>query len=146
MAHSSDPVVRLVMAHGALLFSNRRQRRPIARLAPPFALSGPERAFARALLVTQTRYWLFRTHQQQRAGDFIALDRSAAGPTVSRCFAIELKASSSLRLWRRGTQLTDCERAARWLQDHHAVTIDRVVPVVGERADLLTLLHSRVDG
>jgi hypothetical protein len=138
----SCPAVRLIMAHGSLLATDGAQRRPISRLEPWYALRRPEGEFARDLLSSTTQYWLFRTHQQRRLGDFVALDRSAASDAPARCFAIELKRSARLRLWRRGIQLAECERLVAWFARYPACRVEATIPVVGEPASVLRLLRA----
>ena len=136
------PAVRLLLQSGRLLYAASGQRHHTTRLSAPYALGGPEGVFARELLQLRTQFWLFRTHQQQRAGDFIALDRSP-GEASNVGFAIELKASSVLKLGWRGTQLGECERTVRWLEAQHGLSIERILPVVGEHGSLLELLRRR---
>lgn len=134
------PAVRLLLRRGHLFYTVSGQRCRASRLSTPYALAGPEGIFARELLRARTQFWLFRTHQQQRAGDFIALDRSP-GAAQGVGFAIELKASSALKVGWRGTQLGECERAVRWLEVQHCLSIERVLPVVGEHQTILQLLR-----
>ena len=134
------PAVRLLLQRGHLFYTVSGQRCRTSRLSSPYALGGPEGVFARELLRARTQFWLFRTHQQQRAGDFIALDRSP-GEAPGVGFAIELKTSSTLKVGWRGTQLGECERAVRWLEAEHCLSIERVLPVVGEHRTLLELLR-----
>jgi hypothetical protein len=133
--------VRLFMAHGSLLAAVGGRRRPISRLTAPFALWRAEDRFARDLLTFTTQYWLFRTHQQRRLGDFIALDRSSAAAAPARCFAIELKRSAPLRLWRRGIQLAECDGAVHWVARQADCATATAVPVVGDATSVLQLLR-----
>jgi hypothetical protein len=140
----SCPAVRLIMAHGSLVAVAGAQRRPISRLEPWYALHRPEDEFARELLSSITQYWLFRTHQQRRLGDFVALDRSAARGVPGRCFAIELKGSARLRLGRRGMQLAECDRLVAWFARYPACHVETTIPVVGEPASVLRLLRAKI--
>jgi hypothetical protein len=143
VANLDCAAVRLVMAHGVLSATMGGRHRPVSRLEPWFALGRPEGAFARALLSAATQYWLFRTHQGRRCGDFIALDRSAANTSSARCFAIELKHATPLRFWWRGMQLLEYEAAAGYLAGH-GCQVTTTVPVVGDAASVLRLLRGHV--
>ena len=136
-----DPAVRLVFARGALRALLGGQRRPISRLDARYALHDYEGTFARALLAEHSRYWLFRTSQQSRAGDFIVFDRSAARASSACCFAIELKLRASVRLGQYGLQLSSCERVVSWIAERHALVACAAVPVWGDHAGVLRLLQ-----
>jgi hypothetical protein len=139
------PAVRLFMAHGSLFADTGGKRQHVSRLAPGYALRSAEDVFARDVLTFATQYWLFRTHQQGRIGDFIALDRSSSATEPVRCFAIELKRSAPLRLWRRGIQLAECDQAVRWVAlqaDGAALT---AIPVVGSADRVLELMRRGAD-
>ena len=73
-----------------------------------FALSGPELAFARALL-TRTRMWLYRTNQRHACGDFVVIDMSA--PRDRTAYALELKSDEPVRLGAGGLQLAGLDAA-----------------------------------
>lgn len=133
------------MAHGSLFAAAGGKRRYVSRLAPGYALGSAEDGFAREVLTFITQYWLFRTHQQGKIGDFIALDRSPAGSEAARCFAIELKLSAPLRLWRRGIQLAECDQAVRWVALRAACPAVTAIPVVGDAASVLGLLRRGAD-
>jgi|GEM_PF-4091146 len=142
MTFLHDPAVRLVFARGALRALLGGQRCPISRLEARYALHEYEGTFARALLAAHSRYWLFRTSQQSRAGDFIAFDRSAARASSACCFAIELKLRAPIRLGRYGLQLSSCERVVSWIADRHALLACAPVPVWGDQAGVLQLLQA----
>jgi hypothetical protein len=133
--------VRLVLARGVLRALLSGKRRPLSRLEAPYALHGYEGEFARALLAAHSRYWLFRTNQQGRAGDFIVLDRSASERARSRCFAIELKLSAEVRLGQYGLQLAYCAHVVSWIADQHALTLADAMPVWGDHAGVMQLLQ-----
>jgi hypothetical protein len=139
------PAVRLIMAHGSLFVASGGKRKHTSRLAPGYALHGAEDVFARDVLTFTTQYWLFRTHQQGRIGDFIALDRSSSVREPVRCFAIELKRSAPLRLWRRGIQLAACDEAVRWVALQSACPAVTAIPVVGDSESVLGLLRRGAD-
>jgi len=143
MAILHDPAVRLVFAGGALRALLGGRPRPLSRLQASFALHDYEGAFARALLAAHSQYWLFRSSQQSRAGDFIVFDRSAPRLSLSRCFAIELKLRSKVRLGQYGLQLSYCERVVSWIADRHALAVSAAVPVCGDHTGLLQLLKER---
>jgi hypothetical protein len=141
MTSFHDPAVRLVFAGGALRALLGGQRRPISRLDARYALHEYEGAFARALLAAHSRYWLFRSDQQSRAGDFIAFDRSATRSSSICCFAIELKLRAAVRLGRFGVQLSSCEGVVGWLAERHALHVSAAIPVSGDHAGVLQLLR-----
>jgi hypothetical protein len=66
-------------------------------LVAAFALSRPERQFARRLLEQKRNYWLFRSNQRQFCGDFITVDMSAVIPRRRVVSVIELKFGAELR-------------------------------------------------
>lgn len=73
-----------------------------------FAFKCDELAFARALLERHPRYWLFRTHQQRRCGDFAAVDVSPPDPARRVVRVLELKRSEAVRVDRgAGLQLAN---------------------------------------
>lgn len=132
--------MRLVLVRGGLLGTSGGRQRLASRLDPGFALCPAESAFARQLLSSQTRYWLFRTHQQQAAGDFIAVDRSGRA-ACSRWFAIELKRATRLSLGRPGIQLARCRQAVAWVAGHHGLAVAMLTEVVGNPTAVTSLLR-----
>ena len=137
------PAVRLVFARGVLRALLGGQRRPLSRLDARHALHDYENQFARALLAAHSRYWLFRTSQQSRAGDFIVFDRSASRLSSAPCFAIELKLRASVRLGQYGMQLSYCERVVSWIAERHSLAASPAVPIWGDHAGVLQLLQQR---
>jgi hypothetical protein len=135
----SNPPVRLVLARGSLCSTADGRQRLASRLGAGFALCPAEWAFARLLLGAQTRYWLYRTHQQQAAGDFIAVDRSS-NAEPARWFAIELKLAGRLRLGRPGVQLARCRQAVSWVASRTGVGVAELTEVVGDSAGVVGLL------
>jgi hypothetical protein len=140
LATFTYPAVRLVLVRGGLFCTSDGRRRFARRLDPGFALCPAELGFARQLLGVQTRYWLFRAHQQQAAGDFIAVDRSG-GAASGRWFAIELKQAQRLRLGRPGMQLARSGQAVAWVAARHGLAIARLTEVVGDAASVMALLR-----
>lgn len=132
--------VRLVLARGSLCSHSGGQQRLASRLEAGFALCPAERAFACLLLGAQTRYWLYRTHQQQAAGDFIAVDRSSSA-LATRWFAIELKRARRLRLGRPGVQLARCRQAVTWVAARTGLGVAALTEVVGDTAAVVKLLR-----
>jgi hypothetical protein len=143
MTFHNEPAVRLVFEGGALRVVLGGRRRPISRLDARYALHDYEGEFARTLLTAHSRYWLFRTSQQSRAGDFIVLDRSASRSYSACCFAIELKLRAAVRLGRYGVQLAYCEQVASWIAARHALSVAAAVPVWGDHSGVLQLLQAR---
>jgi hypothetical protein len=132
--------VRLVLARGGLFGTHGGRQRLASQFDPGFALCPAERAFARQLLGVQTRYWLFRSHQQQAAGDFIVVDRSGSA-ACSRWFAIELKRAQRLRLGRPGIQLARCQQAVAWVAGRYGLAIAGLTEVIGDPGCVTALLR-----
>ena len=65
-------------------------------LLPSFALSRPEKRFARRLLERKRNLWLFRCNQRGFCGDFILVDMSAPRPDLRSVVVIELKSRAGL--------------------------------------------------
>jgi hypothetical protein len=63
-----------------------------------FALSRPERWFARRLLERKRNLWLFRCNQRALCGDFIVVDMSARTPKLRVTVVVELKSRVELVL------------------------------------------------
>lgn len=143
MTSFQDPALRLVFARGALRVVLGGRRRPLSRLEPRYALHDYEGEFARALLTVHSRYWLFRTSQLSRAGDFIVFDRSASRSSSVHCFAIELKLRASVRIGQFGIQLASCERVASWIAERYAWSVSAAVPVWGDHSGVLQVLRAR---
>lgn len=75
-----------------------------------FGFKCDELAFARELLASHPRFWLFRTHQQRRCGDFAAIDMSSPDLAHRAVRVLELKRAESLRVDRgAGLQLANAE-------------------------------------
>ena len=132
--------MRLVLARGSLCSIADGRQRLASRLDAAFALCPAEWAFARRLLGAQTRYWLYRTHQRQAAGDFIAVDRSSNAASA-RWFAIELKRAERLRLGRPGVQLARCRQAVAWVASGAGLAIAELTEVVGDSTAVVGLLQ-----
>jgi hypothetical protein len=66
-------------------------------LLSSFAMSRPERKFARRLLERKRNYWLFRCNQRQFCGDFIVVDMSPVVLSHRPVSVIELKLGAELR-------------------------------------------------
>lgn len=99
---------------------HRSWRRGYA-LLEQFALSGPEREFARTLLRDKTNLWLFRTNQTRYAGDFIVVDMSAPDARARRrVWVLELKANEKLKT-AGGIQLTNWREALAEIAEHHGI-------------------------
>jgi hypothetical protein len=80
-----------------------------------FAFKNDEEGFARALLLRQSRIWLYRSNQRAFCGDFVAVDMSSPKPSQRRAFVLELKRGAPLRTGGggAGVQLRNAERAVR---------------------------------
>lgn len=139
MSTITCPAVRLVLARGSLCSTTDGPRRLASRLDAAFSLCPAEWDFARLLLGAQTRYWLYRTHQRQAAGDFIAVDRSSTAASA-RWFAIELKGAGRLRLGRPGVQLARCRQAVAWVASRTGLGVAELTEVVGDSTAVVGLL------
>lgn len=130
----------------ALLLSHRAELSgTIARRwLEVFALSGPETAFARRLLVRKRNLWLFRCHQRRFCGDFAIVDMS--GPArLRRAWFIELKQGAPLRFDVGGIQLQQVREAAEELAGI-VEGPERVRTVMGGGATVLDWLEGRHPG
>jgi hypothetical protein len=109
-----------------------------------FALSSDERRFARALLDRRPQLWLYRTDQQGRAGDFLAVDMSAPRPDRRRLWAIEVKLGAAVRFGGGGAsnQLVGVARAAAALSDLGVVQAAPVL-VCGDGLQVAALIGAR---
>lgn len=65
-----------------------------------FAFKCDELAFAREVLGRHSRFWLYRTHQQRRCGDFAAVDMSRPDPAQRVVRVLELKRGEDVRVER----------------------------------------------
>jgi len=90
-----------------------------------FALGGPEREFARALLGRRRNLWLYRTNQRHFCGDFIAIDMSARRDR--RVHALELKHGEPVRHDVGGIQFGGLDDA-----------IAELAPIIGAGAVMTT--------
>ena len=88
-------------------------------LLDAFALSRPERQFARRLLEKKRNYWLFRSNQRQFCGDFITVDMSAVAAPRRAVSVLELKLGAELKFGGGG--------AGNQLQRAHAAVTEIVV-------------------
>lgn len=101
---------------------HRSWRRGYA-LLEQFALSGPEREFARTLLRAKTNLWLFRTNQVRYAGDFVVVDMSASQGRARarrRVWVLELKANDKLKT-AGGVQLQNWREALAEIAAQHGI-------------------------
>ncbi len=71
---------------------------PAAKLVLAFAFKNDELPFARRVLATHSRIWLFRCNQHAFAGDFVAVDMSSADVGARRAWALDLKRGAPVRL------------------------------------------------
>ena len=101
-------------------------------LLAAFALSQPERQFAKRLLERKRNVWLFRSNQRQFCGDFIAVDMSAGIARQQPVSVIELKLGAELRfggggagnqLQRAGAAVTEIAVIEKVITSDVAVTL-----------------------
>lgn len=97
-----------------------------------FELAEYERDFAKAVLRTLTRYWLYRTNQRRGCGDFIAVDMSPPAPRDRRAVVIELKLGEELVEDRgvRSPQLANHADAVAEIAQAGVLAADREITVV----------------
>jgi hypothetical protein len=89
-----------------------------------YRLSPDEVRFARLLGERHANLWLYRTHQQRRAGDFAVVDVSSPLPDTRRLFVVEVKL---------GAPVTDGRGAGNQLTAAHTVrTALSTAGVIGE--------------
>jgi hypothetical protein len=93
-----------------------------------FALSGPERVFARDLLRQRRNLWLWRTNQRARCGDFVVVDMSEPRPERRVARVIELKMSK--RLGPGGYQTLGAQRLMGELPAGRVVCVSGDAPAV----------------
>ncbi len=87
-------------------------------LLPAFAMSEPEKTFARELLRRKRNLWLYRCNQKNFCGDFIIVDMSSPRPEHRPALCLELKEgrgaepleSPGLQLRRANEALAELER------------------------------------
>lgn len=85
---------------------------------PAFRLHPREKRFARLILERHTRFWLYRTDQKQRSGDFALLDMSSPDPAGRRLWIVDLKLGADVKLGGggAGNQLSNHPAAVALLQ------------------------------
>lgn len=107
-----------------------------------FAFKCDELGFARALLDRHPRYWLFRTHQQRRCGDFAAVDMSPPDPARRVLRVLELKRAEPVRVGRGGLQLAHADTLREALAAETGVVCDGalVERATGDMRELLAWL------
>ncbi|MEZ4444929.1 MAG: hypothetical protein R3B72_38000 [Polyangiaceae bacterium] len=67
-------------------------------LIAAYAMSEPEKAFARRVLRNKRNLWLFRCHQRRFCGDFAIVDMSAGVAAERRALVVELKERRALEV------------------------------------------------
>ncbi len=111
-----------------------------------FAFKCDELEFARALLGHHARFWLFRTHQQRRCGDFAAVDMSPPDPGHRAVWVVELKRDAPVRANQgAGLQLANAEALGAVLAADLGVVLEgaRVERVTGDGRALAAWLGAR---
>jgi len=116
-------------------------------LVAPWRLSSREVRFARRLLRSRRQnLWLWRTHQQRQAGDFLVVDLASPDPARRPVWVLDLKLGRSVVFGGggAGNQLVRAAEAVRYLVDE-GVLATGVVPIraVGDFEKLLELLRVR---
>ena len=113
-----------------------------------FRLSSRERGFARRLLRRRTQWWLWRTHQKRRAGDFALVDMSSPDPAIRTVWIVDLKLGRPVR-WGgggAGIQLVNASLAVDELARAGVIARgSEPVLAVGGGGALLEALGSRTD-
>ena len=74
------------------------RRRDIHLLAVSFGFKNDERKFVKNLLERKRNYWAYRCNQKMFCGDFIIVDMSSPDIRRRKCWAIELKQNSPLKV------------------------------------------------
>ena len=100
-----------------------------------FGFKCDELAFAREVLTRHPRYWIYRTHQQRRCGDFEAVDMSSPDPSRRVVHVLELKRDEPVRVDRgAGLQLAQAAELGAALAIETAVVPEGapVARVIGD--------------
>ena len=108
-----------------------------------FGFKCDELAFARALLDRHPRFWVFRTHQQRRCGDFAAVDMSPPDPSRRVLRVLELKRAEAVRVDRGGgLQLSEVDGLREALATGTGAVADvaSIVRATGDARALLSWL------
>ena len=136
MTPTAPIAVRLTRAFalGRSSMAQQVARATVGRVRVPlgaYRLRPRELSFTRELLLSHTRLWLWRTHQQRRAGDFVILDMSSPWRARRRSWIVDLKLGAPLRLGGGGAsiQLTNWRAVVRHLADQGVVCAD-LTPVL----------------
>lgn len=114
---------------------HRERRVDPGEVVHAFGFKCDELAFAREVLSRHPRYWVFRTHQQRRCGDFAAVDMSSPDPARRVVRLVELKREEDLRVDRgAGLQLARADdlRAALAAETGVVTTDAPVARVTGD--------------
>ena len=88
-----------------------------------FRLTPREDRFARTLILRRPQWWIWRTHQQRFAGDFVLVDMSCPVPAHRVAWVVDLKLGAPVRLGGGGcgNQLTRASQAVEGLVDRGIV-------------------------
>jgi hypothetical protein len=113
---------RISMAQALSLSGPGRHRAikgDVRQVLPSFRLHPREHIFATTLLLSHTRIWLWRTHQQRFAGDFALVDMSSPDPRCRRAWIVDLKLGATVKLGGggAGNQLSRAAHAIAELVD-----------------------------
>jgi hypothetical protein len=101
-------------------------------LVARFALTRPEKQFARRLLERKRNIWLFRCSQRGYCGDFIVVDMSAGRPELRPVVVIELKSgvrptigggAASLQLRKAGAAVAELAKAGNVIAKDTPITL-----------------------
>lgn len=113
-----------------------------------FELRRREVRFVRCLLDAHPRFWIWRTDQRQRAGDFALVDMSSPDPARRRLWIVDLKLGTEPKLGGggAGNQLTNHGQAVAELAS--AGVVVRVQPrlAVGDGLRLIDLVAGNNPG
>lgn len=95
----------------------------VHRALAAFQLTPREARFARTLLTRRPQWWIWRTHQQRFAGDFVLVDMSCSVPARRTAWVIDLKLDAPFRVGGGGcgVQLRNAPRAVDALIDRGVV-------------------------
>lgn len=92
------PLRAVLRADGFVRRLRARRGNASAKLVMAFAFKNDELPFARRLLATHSRIWLFRCNQHAFAGDFVAVDMSSRDVAARKAWCLDLKRGAKVLL------------------------------------------------
>ena len=132
---------RISGKHDPICTLLRRQSSQI----PNFAMKTQEIRFCFSFIERLSNWWLFRCHQRQFLGDFIAIDMSAPNLSQRKIWVLELKMHQDVHS-KKGFQLRNATRAIERLLQLGIVNTESPVAFLhGDGPQVLDFLSGVVD-